>query len=158
MAGEDTAIALFGIAMLLYGIYSRTRESESERQLLVEMKKKLFPRLLEDLRSLVNDLEEEIDNGFMFHINGFDEDLSRVLLLQLGMRFPKLDERLHDLRKSIKVYDEKKETFLKDEGIARLRDDLAKMNTELKREANSLVREVEPLMELKRLPGRRLRF
>lgn len=152
------AIALLGIAMLLYGFYFMTRESESERQLLAEMKEKLFPGLLEDLSGLVDDLEAEIDNGFMSPINGFDEDLSRVLLLQLGIRFPKLDERLHDLRKSIKAYDEKKEIFSKDDSAAELRDDLAKMNAELRREAASLVGEVEPLTKLNRLPPRRIRF
>jgi len=105
LAGEEVAIALFGVAAILYIAYTMNKERKMSQEILVEMKGKFFPKLLENLRTIGTDLEAGAGIGSIFFSNALDEGLSKNMLWQFGIRFLKLNRRLNELRKSLGIYD-----------------------------------------------------
>lgn len=130
-------------------------EQKIMQEYLVEMKEKFFPKLVENLKRILDDLEVETGTELTPYSKVLDEGLIKTLIWQFGIRFLKLNGRLKKLRKNLGMYEEKMAISSRGEDVAGLRDELSSMNLELKREITSLIKEVEPLMKLERLPPRR---
>lgn len=130
-------------------------ERKIAQEYLTEMKKRFFPKLLVNLKTILNNLEMGEGTELMFYGKALDEGLSKTLLWQFGSRFLKLNDRLKDLRENLGVYEEKLVSFSRGEDDGRLKNELSSMNLTLKGEIADLINEIEPLMKLEKLPPRR---
>ena len=153
MAGEEFAVVLLAAAVALSFFYAKNKEQDISREYLAEMKEKFFPELLENLKAIANSLET--GSRLAAYSKVLDEKLSKTLLWQFEIRFPKLNKRLKELQKNLSAYDEGTASLSKGEETAKFEGELANMRLTLKQEVTSLIKEIESLMWLEKLPPRR---
>ena len=90
-------------------------ERKIAQEYLAEMKKSFFPKLLVNLKTILNNLEMGEGTELMFYGKILNEGLSKTLLWQFELRFLKLSDRLKDLSKNLGVYEKKIVSFSRGE-------------------------------------------
>ncbi|MDQ1279704.1 MAG: hypothetical protein QG670_966 [Thermoproteota archaeon] len=120
------------------------------REYLVKMKEEFFPQLIENLKTIADCLETS--SGSRGCSTVLENKLSPTLLWQFRIRFPKPYKKLQDLKKKFREYDDKAASLSTDEEKTKMEDELADKRLALRGEAMDLIKEIEPLINLKKLP------
>lgn len=158
MAGEEFIFAFIIVAAvsLFYLVYARSKDVNANREYLARMKDEFFPQLLDNLSTIADRLEKSVGSGGYNPV--LENRLSPTLLWQFRIRFPKPHKEYESLREKLVAYDNEAVKLLKDEEKAKLKDELENRRIALREEVKDLIREIEPLKNLKQLPPRILPF
>lgn len=159
----DLPILIVVIITVVYTFNVIKRERKRERNLLTRMKEHLFPQLLNNLKELIPKLKAKtVENLEMIaQTKPAIQDIQlnregRILLFSFKIYFHSLGERLKAFREKLAIYNEKYLLLSKSPETIGLRKELEKLSEELEKETTSLIAAIEPLMELEKLPPRRI--
>ncbi|MDQ1281530.1 MAG: hypothetical protein QG670_2795 [Thermoproteota archaeon] len=150
------AFGIVAVVSLFYLVYAWNKNVTTNREYLVGMKEIFFPKLLENLSSIADHLEASV--GPSSYSSVLENKLSPTLLWQFRIRFPKTHKEFESLKKKLLTSDNEAAKPLKDEEKPKLKDELENRRLALREEVKNLIREIEPLKNLKQLPPRILPF
>ena len=140
------------LMVIIYLVKSISGERKREKILLNEIKQKLLPTIIDNLKNICNLLEDrnELIKSKVKLANIFNENLSIALYVDFKEHFYKLGLKLRDFKESLIKFDE----LISKNNI----EEAVKLIYSLKNECKILINKLEEIKEVKKLPPRKYGF